>query len=194
MKKFQNAINHVLQKSWVCGLIVMLALTAGLAHSSHAVEWQSEEYAVKAAFIYNFAEFIAWPDWPSSDHADSFDICIIGNDPFRSAMNALRNENIRGKKVQIKRLNSASSCSHCQIVYISSSEQDRLDQILATLQGHNILTVADTADFARSGVIFNLYLEDNKVRFEVNIDAVKRSELNISSKLLRLGRIVHDRE
>jgi hypothetical protein len=194
MKKFKNAINHVLQKSWVCGLIVMLALTAGLAYSSHAVEWQSEEYAVKAAFIYNFAEFITWPDWPSSDNADSFDICIIGNDPFRSAMDALRNENVSGKKVRIKRLNSASSCSHCQIVYISSSEQNRLDQILATLQGFNILTVADSADFAKSGVIFNLYLEDNKVRFEVNIDAVKRSELNISSKLLRLGRIVHDRE
>jgi len=53
------------------------------------------------------------------------------------------------------------------------------------------LTIGDTKGFAQQGVIINFYIKDEKVRFEINVDAAKRANLKISAKLLRLAKIVH---
>ncbi len=67
------------------------------------------------------------------------------------------------------------------------------DQILDAAHGGAVLTIGNTLGFAQRGVIINFYLEDQKVRFEINVDAAKREKLTISSQLLKLARIVTDR-
>ena len=55
---------------------------------------------------------------------------------------------------------------------------------------HNILTVSDLERFAASGGMIGFYEEDNKVRFEINLDAAQKRHLQISSHLLNLARRV----
>jgi len=76
---------------------------------------------------------------------------------------------------------------------VNPSEKGRMPSILRTLKGTGILTIGDTAGFAGQCGIVNFYQQSGKVRFEVNIEASRRENLQISSKLLRLARIVNSR-
>ncbi len=147
------------------------------------------EYQVKAAFIYNIAKFV---DWPQGIDTKTARICIIGSDPFGDNMNALQGKPIDGRLISVTNLDSSADLKSCQILFVSSSESGNLDGILRTLSGSSVLTIGDTGGYAQRGVVVNFYLESQKVRFEINIDAAKRAKLNISSQLLKLARIVRD--
>jgi len=146
------------------------------------------EYQIKAAFLYNFAKFIEWP-------ADMgvLNLCIIGDDNFGRDIDDLERKTAAGKILSVERIKSVQEIKKCRILFISSSENERLDSILTAAQGLNILTVGDTEGYAERGVIINFYKEQNKIRFEINKDAAERSGVKISSKLFGLARIVHDR-
>ena len=78
------------------------------------------------------------------------------------------------------------------MVFVSSSENAHLAEILAGVQGTNLLLVGDMTGFAAMGGTIEFTIEDNRVRFTINTDAVDRSGLKLSSKLLALAKIVHD--
>ena len=80
----------------------------------------------------------------------------------------------------------------CHILFISSSEKKNIEEILTRLGNHDILTVGETEGFARKGVIINFFLEKKNVRFEINVDAATRSNLKLSSRLLRLAHIIRE--
>jgi hypothetical protein len=178
----------------VLNLFVMLVLFIAIqVRSTDAQQQKLGEYEVKAAFMYNFMKFIEWPDNAFPDNHVTMNLCILGKDSFGSTLDsAVQGETINNKKIVIKRLNDTHSLEKCHVLFISGSEQEHLTQILKTLNGLNILTVGDTKGFAQQGVVINFYIEENKVRFEINQDAVNRSRLKISSRLLNLAKIVHD--
>ena len=94
------------------------------------------------------------------------------------------------KKIRFKKITSVENIKGCKILFIGNSETGRLDQILETAKGSIILTVGDTTGFARRGVMINFYLENNKLRFEINPQAASRAGLWISSNLLKIAKIV----
>lgn len=148
------------------------------------------EYQVKAAFLYNFARFV---DWPSQSHRPgNLTLCIVGTNPFGSAINVIAGKPVGNDKLSVRQA-SPDNVADCQIVYIAGSDTATLDKVLASIRGRPIITVGDAKGFADGGAVFNFYSEDNKIRFEINIDAARRTGLSISSQLLRLGRITRDR-
>jgi hypothetical protein len=90
----------------------------------------------------------------------------------------------------VKRFRAVEEVINSHILFVSKSEKGRLGQILAAVRGKSILTVGETEAFARQGGIINFITVDNKVRYEINLDAAKRADLDISSKLLRLAKII----
>ncbi len=152
-----------------------------------AQDSRSAEYQVKAAFIYNFAKFVEWSD-ESNDHV--LTLCILGEGSFYAAIDTIKDKFIRGKRLYVKRVKSIQDLKDCNILFITSSEKHNLSHLIDALDGSNILTVGDTEGFAEQGVIINLYIENNRVRFKVNIEAAKRANLKISSRLLKLAKIV----
>lgn len=162
------------------------------ASFTSAMDKKPGEYQVKAAFIYHFMKFVEWPDKIVSHNSSPFNICILGEDPFGNSFNLLRGETVSESNLMVKRFRTIQNLDECKIVFIGRSEAERLPQILKVLKGLNVLTIGDTEGFARQGVIINFHMEENKVRFNINIDAAKRSGLKISSKLLNLATIVHD--
>jgi hypothetical protein len=146
------------------------------------------EYEVKATYLYNFSRFIEWPPKITQAQSDSFSICVLGEDPFGPALTALlADETIAGKSVVAKRILSAQAAADCRVLFISSSENARLKQILIALGDASVLTVSDLPQFTQRGGMVQFILDGNRVRFEVNLAITKHAGLTLSSELLKVA-------
>jgi len=151
------------------------------------------EYQVKAAFVHSFGKYVIWPSAASAAPTAPFVIGILGTDPFDDAFAPLLQKNLQNRPLEIRRFDRISEARGCQILFISRSEQRRLGELLAALKGHNTLTVSDIDGFAREGGMIQLLLQDNQIRFEINLRAAQAAELTISSNLLKLATAVVER-
>ena len=150
----------------------------------------SREYLLKAAFLYNFAKFTRWPPSSFPDGSAPLRVCVFGEDPFGAALESIAGRTIRGRVVEVRRIESVEAGMACHLLFISVSEAARLTGILDSLSGRPVLTIADMPGFARSGGIINLKTNSNdKIRFEINVAIAKRAGLRFSSKLLNLAEI-----
>jgi hypothetical protein len=149
-------------------------------------------YEVKAAFLFNFAKFIDWPSTSFATPQSPFAICILGQDPFGNILDdSLRGKMIGARPLAVSRIKNKAGGRRCQIVFVSSTESAHLAEILGSLGGVNVLIVGETNGFAASGGTIEFTLEENHVRFTINIAAADHSGLKFSSKLLALSKIVH---
>lgn len=161
--------------------------------SSTYAKPKSKEYHIKAAFLLNFVKFIQWPSHALSDTSTSLNINILGYDPFNEALDTIENKIVKNKKLVIKRISRIEEMKECQILFISTPEKKIMSEILSKIKDRPILTVSETNDFCQSGGIINFIAVNNKIRFEINVEAAKRSDLIISSKLLKLSKIIKER-
>jgi len=178
-------------------LIAITCLLSAMALGSHAEGLDvsdSSEYLIKAGFIYNFAKLVEWPTNAFPQPDSPIVIGILGEDPFGATLDRIvTDKKINGRGIAVKRLKwgrDLKDLRDCNILFISSSEKEHLDSVVDAMKWLPILTIGDAPGFARRGGIINFTLEDNKVRFEVNVEAAKHADLTISSRLLTLARIV----
>ncbi|WP_176329818.1 YfiR family protein [Thioflexithrix psekupsensis] len=163
-------------------------------HSGSALANTSvaDEYQVKAVFLYNFANFVKWPEKAFSDD-DSFYICVYGKDPFKKNLDiAVQGEKVQGRHILIKRSNLLAELLNCQVLFVSDSEASDLKNILKDIGNRPILTVSDIVDFAQAGGIIEFYLQSSNVRLMVNLAAARQVDLVISANLLRVSKIVKE--
>jgi hypothetical protein len=170
-------------------VLLGVLLPAGLPTSARG-EPPVREYAVKAAFLYNFAKFVEWPADAFADPASPLVLCVIGEDPFGDAFKPLKGKTVNGRPLAIRHAATLDGVGQCHLLFISSSEKPFLPGILSATKGSNVLTVGDMEDFGRAGGFVTLVNEENRVGIEVNLEAVQRTRLKISSKLLSLAKIV----
>ena len=175
-------------------ITVAMVILPSLGFEAHAQESSvSSEYLIKAGFIYNFANLVQWPSTAFTQPDSPIVIGILGEDPFGTVLDrVLAGKKVNGRIFLVKRLKSASDLRECHIVFVSSSEMAHLGEAIHLVKGMPILTIGEIPGFAKRGGIINLFLEDNKVHFEVNVEAAKEADLNISSRLLALARIVQE--
>lgn len=143
------------------------------------------EYDVEAAYLYNFGKFVRWP--AASEKTSTFDICILGQDPFGGTLEKLiANDKIAGKPIRKRMVESSSDSTGCAIVYISDSESRDLRKILASLDGGELL-VSGLPNFLREGGMIQFVMDGDRVRFEINLDPVTKNHLILSSQLLKVA-------
>src|SRR3989338_270521 len=106
-------------------LILTLLTAINILSSTDAQQSTPTEYEVKAAFIYNFAKFVEWP----ADADTTMDLCVLGDDPFGSVIDVIKGKPAREKNIVIKRIKSLQQLKICQILFISNSEKEHLQQI-----------------------------------------------------------------
>ncbi len=165
-------------------------LPAGFPRFAGGEPPRAKEYAVKAAFLFNFAKFVEWPAAAFPDPASPLVLCVLGEDPFGDALTVLKGKTVNGRPLSIRYATTLDGLGRCHLLFISSSEKPFLSSIINVTKGWNVLTVGDMEDFARDGGIINLVKEENRVGIEVNLEAAQRNRLKISSKLLGLAKIV----
>jgi|SRR5215472_2020437 len=175
---------------FMIAVLLCLSLAVG-ANAQSSDSPDSSEYLIKAGFIYNFAQLVQWPSTAFLQADSPIVIGILGTDPFGGIIDrVIQNKKLEGRSLIVKRLKRGASVKDCNILFVSSSEAAHLDEVIQSTKGMPILTIGEMPGFATRGGIINLTLEGNRVRFEVNIEASKQANLNISSRLLALARIV----
>ena len=144
---------------------------------------------MKAAFLYNFAKFAEWTALPPGA---PIVVCVVGDDEVAAALVAIvRGQTIGGRTVDTWRPVEVKTWRSCHVLYTTAAE-NRAGGGVSGLRTLPVLTVSDSKGFAQSGGIIELYVEDERLRFAINVDALERSGLRLSSRLLGLAKIVHD--
>jgi YfiR/HmsC-like len=175
---------------FIIAVLLCLSLAVG-ANAQTPDSSESAEYLIKAGFIYNFAQLVQWPVAAFSQADSPIVIGVLGTDPFGTIIDrVVENKKLDGRSLVVRRLKRGAPLRDCNILFVSSSEAAHLEEILQSTKGLPILTIGELPGFAMRGGIINLTLEGNKVRFEVNIEAARQANLNISSRLLALAKIV----
>ncbi len=151
----------------------------------------SKEYQIKAAFIFNFAQFVEWPPEAFPEKETPLVVGVLGDDPFKGFLGELlHGEKAGNRPLGIEYYRRVEEIKQCHILFISNSESKRLAQILARLKDRSILTVGEADGFAVNGGMIRFLPEGSKVRFRINNEAARAVRLSISFKLLRLAEIV----
>jgi hypothetical protein len=173
--------------------------------SSSTQSAQYKEYEVKAAFMYNFLKFIDWPEGKMAKGGNQIIIGIIGEDPFGSAADVLKDKKVEDRDVVIKRFDGIQqlkadaekgkkeqleALKTCHLLFICPSEKKLTAEIIDVVKNDGVLTVGDTSGFIESGGAISFFLEDSKIRFNVNLTSTDKAGLKIRSQLLRLAKKV----
>jgi len=187
---------ELLKNRWsacLCLLLVLwIAVSGGLV--ARAESSALTMHQVQAAFLFNFAKFVTWPDDAFQRSGDSLIIGVLGEAPFGAVLEeTIRDKTIMGKKLAVKRFVRIQDAANSHILFLSSSEESHLPQIMKGLEQASVLTVSDMEQFAERGGMIAFTVEDQKVRFNVNVGAVERAGLKMGSQLLKLARIVGDK-
>jgi hypothetical protein len=149
------------------------------------------EYQVKAVFLFNFARFVEWPTVTFVSASAPFALCVYGEDPFGSDLDAVvRGESVVGRPMVVRRVRELGELTGCQIVFIANSAERELESVVAALDRSATLTVSDLEGAAQRGVMVRLLTVNGRVRLRVNIDKVRAARLTMSSNLLRAAEIV----
>jgi hypothetical protein len=168
--------------------LLMLALL-GAADARAAAP--SREYQLKAIFLFNFSQFVAWPSGSLGGGQSPFVVGVLGDDPFGDYLDAtVVGERVGTHPMVVRRYGSVDDIGDCQVLFISGSEAGRLGRIIARLGGRKILTVGDTEGFCRMGGMVRFVTEQGRIRLRIDVEAARSAGLTISSKLLRAAAIV----
>jgi hypothetical protein len=170
-------------------VILLLVCLSILPASVSFARATPPEYLIKAAYLYHFAMFVDWPADAFSSKDSPIVIGIVGNDPFGPAIDdTVRDKRIDGRRLVVRRLDWTQDLRQCHILFLADG--GRIAEVARRVSGLSVLIVGETQDLASHGAVINFRIEGNRVRFDINVDAAKRSHLTISSQLLNLARIV----
>jgi hypothetical protein len=183
-----TALLRIFRLVAVC-LICFAMVVQGRAQAGDTAD--SSEYLIKAGFIYNFANLMQWPANAFSKTDSPIVIGVLGADTFGGTLDqVLGGKKVNGRSFIVKHLKWGMDLKDCNIVFVSSSETVHLEEIFLLVKGLPILTIGESPNFARRGGIINFIVVDDKIRFEVNVEAAKQVDISISSRLLALAKIV----
>ena len=175
----------------VCLLVAMLLVGHGELRCREGAATQAEslEYRVKAAFLLNFTKFTEWPESAFVDAKTPLSICILGSDPFGHVLDqTIEGEVVNSRKLVVQRIQSPPAAKACQVLFAARLEEGT-SQILSTV-GPGVLTVGEDETFVRGGGMIRFLIEAGRVRFDINQTAAEAAGLKLSSKLLKVARLV----
>ena len=169
-------------------LLGLMAAACGLMFAAESHDAESLEYEVKAAMLANFAKFVEWPAQEFADPRAPLIIGVIGKDPFGTLLDeTVRDKTVGGHPIIVKRFDGLPAKDAAHILFLPRSERRLSAQLIAAFAARPVLTVSDTVGFPDAGGIIGLGIEDQRVRFRVNLGASHRAGLKISSRLLKLA-------
>ncbi len=181
-----NYLSHIIFKK-LQGCIKYAAV-AVLCCAAITVQAQSTPaYQVKAAFLYNFTQFVEWPSGSYDGNRAPFVIGILGENPFGNYLDELvKDEKAGSRRIIIKKYRDVNDVKNCHILFINMPNPA---EVVRTLGNKSILTVSDADNFTREGGMVRFFTQNSKIRLQINPSAARAANLDISAKLLRIAEI-----
>jgi hypothetical protein len=173
-------------------LALLLLAGAGALRADARSELEGQ---VKAAFLFNFTKFVEWPPEAFKEAGDPVTLCVAGEDAVGESLDMLvQGATVGSRRLTVHRTRSLAELRGCHLVFVPGAERRRQQEILSSLQGTSILTVGDSVGFLTDGGVIRFVLDQNRVRFEINLAAAQGNGLKLSSQLLRLARTVYEKQ
>jgi hypothetical protein len=168
----------------------LLAFLGG-ANPGRGAEPAFTEYQVKALFLLNFTRYVEWPAASFAETNTPIVIALYGEDKFGDELKkAVESKLVAGRTIVIRPVENDDEAAKCHLLYLNVSDKKRLGEILAKVKGLPVLTVGQTDQFMEQGGMINFVKKEGRVRLEINLDAARQANLQISSKLLSVADVV----
>jgi hypothetical protein len=162
-------------------LVCVAVIALGVCRTSHAQALEEEQ--AKALFLFNFARFVQWTD----EGMGTIVISVAGDDRLADVTETMvRGRTIDGRAVAVRRLRHADDPAGSHVLYVASSRQREDAEILRRTRS-GVLTVGETVQFLRDGGIIRIFVENRRVRFQVNPTSLAAAGLKVHSQLLSLA-------
>ena len=170
-------------------VVIVTAAAAGCAlrPAAAANSGTQREYMIKAAFVYDMLKATQWP----KVHAGRVVLCVLGRDPFGAAWRSIKGRPIGKGRLDIVAVQGAGDFGGCDALLVGTSERERWPQVRSALDAHPILTMSEMTGFAQDGGMVALMNVENRLRFDVNLKAVRKAGLNINTDALEQANMVH---
>jgi len=171
----------------IFAILCIVLLVSGVPQSACA-QSTSEEYQIKAAFLYHFAQLSDWPAGVLNPGDASLKLCIFDDEPRRQELQStIEGKTIGARVFRVRLISPPQELQGCQVLFLSRDEARRQTAILRSLRGMPVLTVGETPNFLSDGGMIRFHLDEDKIRFDINLEAAETSHLKISSRLLLLA-------
>lgn len=164
-------------------LVIFFLFGTGAGFSAE----KPSEYQIKAAYLYNFAKFIKWPENTFKNNASPIIVGILGENTMTAHLIPLSLRKVRNHPIKIRHINSLKEAHGCQLLYIDIEKPDQLIQILDALKSTPIVTIGDYKDFASGGGIIQFVTIRERLRFIINHDTARKNKIQIDAQLLSLA-------
>jgi len=176
---------------WIFGLLGLLITAGGGAPAVKISPDRLLEYKVKAAYLFNFTKYIEWPEQAFSSPEAPIIIGVLGVGPIVELLEStIGDRRVGNRTVKVKRSRRVEDLRQAHVVFVSASEKERWPDILAALKGTNALTVSEIQQFCGNGGMIAFLIENDVVRFDVNLDNAEQAGLKISARMLSTARVV----
>jgi hypothetical protein len=166
-------------------LLLLTGCIAWLMPPANADDAPVPENAMKAVYLYNFAQLTEWPS--STEREGGFKLCFFGSEELSRSLEKLRGRMIDNRVVHLQQVTDAVEARQCNMLFVGDADIGRAGRMIEALRGRPILIVTDDAHLLRLGAMVLMQREAKRLAFEVNLDPAKHSQLRFSSKLLRLA-------
>ena len=171
------------RRQFATGLFALMCCALG---GGQALAQQADEQAVKAGFIYNFIKFTQWSSSPDGDTRRLL-ICTTAEKPLGGQFAKLAGRTIGARTIDIRNSVGTNDWPGCDVLFIAKADAERADNYLRNLGSAQVLTVGDFTGFAKAGGMIGLYMQDNRVRFDVNIASTQHAGLTLNSQMIKLA-------
>ena len=162
-------------------LFTLSASTSAYAQSAAAPE-------LKAAFLLNFAKFT---NWAAVQSGAEVVFCVLDDDRVGAALTeSVRGQTIEGHKLAVWKLKVDPSLPACHLLFAPGSDARKVLTKIGQVRDLPVLTVSNARGFAEAGGMIELFEENGRMRFAINMDAVQRSGVRLSSRMLDLAKII----
>ncbi len=194
MKESHRVVRGIRIKAlfrWIV-LLSLCHLDPTVGTAPPALSQQVTENEIKAALAFKFPIYVSWPEIAWNGKGESFQCCILGESPLTDLLMQFEGQTLGERRIRVERLSDIDATGECNMLFIGQLEGVGLPEIWRAIEGRPILTLGDQDGFAERGGIINFIRKKDSIHFEINPAAGKRAGLEISSKLLRLARIIEE--
>jgi len=185
----------------VARISLLLVCSLWLVCSAYGQSASYDIHQLKVLFIHNFAKYTVWPQDALPETNDVFWLGVVGNNLPDEALRLIKGKTIKNRVLQTKRFGSVKEALSqprelelCQVVFVSASEGNDLSELFKLLEKASVLTIGEEKGFLNLGGIINFVVVKNKVNFEINSAAAQRANLKLDTQLLKLAKLVKDKE
>ncbi|MGK7392208.1 MAG: YfiR family protein [Candidatus Cyclobacteriaceae bacterium M2_1C_046] len=145
-------------------------------------------YELHSMMIYNFLKYIQWPDDQSGN---DFVITVYGDDEVYNTLNTwYGNKQKLNRKIVVKKAGSVAEIGNPHLIYVGTKASNQFEEVMTKIDPAATLVITDKRGLAEKGSCINFRIINDRLKFELNQEAVSKSNLKISSQLTSMAILI----